>query len=189
MTMRVAAATSVPAPTEASLIERAREMDAGAWDELYTSHHSAIFRYVYVRTRDVNVASELAADVFVQAVQGIRRYRYQGVAFRAWLFRIARNLVADHHRKTTRTTTETLNEDIGASLGQEDFAENLVERRTLLVTLGQLTPEQQEVVALRFFEGLSLAEVAAATGRRTGAVKALQHRALQRMRAILEKEI
>lgn len=189
MTMRVAAATAVPTPTEASLVERARNMDAEAWDELYMSHHSAIFRYVYVRTRDANVASELAADVFVQAVQGIRRYRYRGVAFRAWLFRIARNLVADHHRKAARTTTETLSAEFGETLGEADFAENLVDRRTLLTTLGQLTPEQQEVVALRFFEGLSLAEVAQTTGRRTGAVKALQHRALQRMRAILEKEI
>jgi RNA polymerase sigma-70 factor, ECF subfamily len=189
MTMRVAVATSGPAPTEASLIERARDMDAGAWDELYTAHHPAIFRYLYVRTRDANVASELAADVFVQAVQGIQRYRYKGVAFRAWLFRIARNLVADHHRKRKQATTKSLNEEVSECVSQGNFADDLVDRRTLLTTLGKLTPEQQEVVALRFFEGLSLAEVAEATGRRTGAVKALQHRALQRMRTILEKEI
>jgi RNA polymerase sigma-70 factor (ECF subfamily) len=124
--------------------------------------------------------------VFLEAVRGIPRYRYRGIAFRAWLYRIAHNLTADARRKlATRSDRETCDETVLSGLSGEDFALGSERRRDIQLALAQLTDEQQQVVILRFFEGLSLAETAEATGRNSGAIKSLQHRALERMRSLL----
>lgn len=170
---------------ERSLVDRAREMDATAWDELYTLHYGAIQRYAMFRLSDPVAAEDIAAEVFLEAVRGIGKYRYRGVAFRAWLYRIAHNLTADfRHRLAVRTEQETEDTALDA-LSTDDFAPSLERKRDLQTAVALLTDEQQQVVILRYFEGLSLAETAEATGRKSGAIKSLQHRALERLRAIL----
>jgi RNA polymerase sigma-70 factor (ECF subfamily) len=171
---------------EALLVNRARRMDSAAWDELFAMHQAAIYRYAFFRLRDQQVAEDLASEVFLEAVRGMRRYEYRGVSFRAWLYGIAHNLVADQRRRlANRTGVEA---DITGNLSEPsegDFAGDVANRRDIAVALERLTDEQQQVVVLRFFEGLSLAETASAMGRRDGAIKALQHRALARLRTIL----
>ena len=177
---------ALTASRECSLIERARGMDPTAWDELYTLHYGAIQRYAMFRLSDATAADDVAAEVFLEAVRGIGRYRYRGIAFRAWLYRIAHNLTADSRRRLAlRTDREEPNGEMLAALPAEDFAPALDRRRDLQLAVQQLTDEQQQVVILRFFEGLSLAETAEATGRNSGAIKSLQHRALERLRVIL----
>jgi RNA polymerase sigma-70 factor (ECF subfamily) len=177
---------SLSTSRERSLVDRAREMNPSAWDELYTRHYSAIHRYAMFRLGDAAAADDIAADVFLEAVRGISRYRYRGIAFRAWLYRIAHNLTADSRRRTVaRNDHESRDVEALAAASAEDFAPGLDRRRDLHVAVGRLTDEQQQVVILRFFEGLSLAEVAEATGRNEGAIKSLQHRALERLRSIL----
>ena len=96
---------------ERSLVDRAREMDAAAWDELYRLHYGAIQRYALFRLADATAADDIAAEVFLEAVRGIGKYRYRGIAFRAWLYRIAHNLTADFRRRAaTRTERETCDE-------------------------------------------------------------------------------
>jgi RNA polymerase sigma-70 factor, ECF subfamily len=171
---------------ERSLVERARAMDTEAWDQLYSEHYGPIRRYASFRLNDPAAADDIAAEVFLEAVRGIQRYKYRGVAFRAWLYRIAHNLTADHRRRTsTRQANESPAEPAMFELPSEDFAPALERERDLRSAVAMLTDEQQQVVILRFFEGLSLAETAEATGRREGAVKSLQHRALERLRVIL----
>ena len=102
---------------EADLIARARDKDPEAWDILYSTHYRAIYRYAYLRVSNVHTAEDLAADVFLQTVRSIGRYRYRGIAFRAWLYRITHNLTADHCRRArTRPGPEPLREEpvIGA---------------------------------------------------------------------------
>lgn len=186
MTLQAASAGTIPAAREQTLVERARRMDPEAWDEIFYSHHEAIHRYITLRLNDAATAEDLAADVFVEAVRSIGRYRYRGIAFRAWLYRIAHNLTADHRRRLARRPVMPM-VDFDSALGAEgDFAPGVASRDEVRGALERLTDEQQQVVVLRFYEGLSVAEVAEATGRREGAVKALQHRALKRMKALLE---
>jgi RNA polymerase sigma-70 factor (ECF subfamily) len=171
---------------EQTLVERARDMDADAWDELYSLHYGAIRRYALFRLADAQAADDIASEVFLEAVRGIRKYRYRGIAFRAWLYRIAHNLTADFRRRTaSRADRETCDEQALALLPEADFAPALERRRDVRAAVAQLTDEQQQVVILRFFEGLSLQETAEATGRKSGAVKSLQHRALERLRGLL----
>jgi RNA polymerase sigma-70 factor (ECF subfamily) len=171
---------------ERSLIERARAMDTEAWDQLYLAHYGSVRRYASFRLNDAAAADDIAAEVFLEAVRGIQRYRYRGVAFRAWLYRIAHNLTSDYRRKmAARTANEASVEPAAIDLHCDDFAPALERERDLRAAVAKLTDDQQQVVILRFFEGLSLAETAEATGRREGAIKSLQHRALERLRAIL----
>ncbi|HMO55680.1 MAG TPA: sigma-70 family RNA polymerase sigma factor [Tepidiformaceae bacterium] len=171
---------------ERSLVERARAMDTEAWDQLYLEHYGPIRRYASFRVNDPSAADDIAAEVFLEAVRGIQRYRYRGVAFRAWLYRIAHNLTADYRRRSaSRQANEAPAEPTLGDLPCEDFVPALERERDLRAAVAMLTEEQQQVVILRFFEGLSLAETAEATGRRAGAIKSLQHRALERLRVIL----
>lgn len=174
---------------EESLINRAREMDADAWDTIYTTHHEAIFRYCFHRVGERTVAEDVAADVFLEAVRGIARYQYRGVAFRAWLYRIAHNVVVDHLRKRgSAVPSVTVDDSDSGPATDDDFASLVLDQTTIRNALVELTDEQQQVIVLRFFEGLPLADVAQAMGKRTGAIKALQHRAIGRLRSIMEPE-
>ncbi|MGE3073361.1 MAG: RNA polymerase sigma factor [Dehalococcoidia bacterium] len=183
---RVGHFETLSASRERSLVQRAREMDESAWDELYALHYGAIRRYAEFRVADASVADDIAAEVFLEAVRGIAKYRYRGIAFRAWLYRIAHNLTADvRKRLATRSDCESPDPEALHSVSQSDFAPGLERRRDIQAAVALLTDEQQQVVILRFFEGLSLAETAEATGRNSGAIKSLQHRALERLRLIL----
>jgi len=183
---RVGHFEALTAVRERSLVDRARDMDPAAWDELYTLHYGAIHRYARFRVADAAAADDIAAEVFLEAVRGIKNYRYRGVAFRAWLYRIAHNLTADFRRRTAvRAERETCDEQALALIPDGDFVPALERQRDLRAAVGQLTDDQQQVVILRFFEGLSLQETAEATGRKAGAIKSLQHRALERLRDIL----
>ena len=174
---------------EADLMARARDKDPEAWDILYSTHYRAIYRYAYLRVSNVHTAEDLAADVFLQTVRSIGRYRYRGIAFRAWLYRITHNLTADHCRRArTRPGPESLREEpvIGAV---RDIAGQVAAWSDLRTAVRELTEQQQQVVLLRFVEGLSLAEVAEATGKSQGAIKAMQHRAVVRLRKLLDGEV
>jgi RNA polymerase sigma-70 factor (ECF subfamily) len=174
--------------SEKTLIDRARAMDGDAWDQLFSEHHSAIYRYVHIRLGNKQAAEDLASEVFLQAVRSISRYRYRGISFRAWLYRIAHNVTADHRRRmATRTKVEapTNVEDLEPS--QPDFAPIIAQRGELETAIRELTDEQQQVVILRFVEGMSVAETAEATKRTPGAVKALQHRGVNRLRQLIKR--
>jgi RNA polymerase sigma-70 factor (ECF subfamily) len=187
--MRAGGAELAAGAAERSLVDRARAMEPAAWDDLYSEHHHAIYRYAYFRLGDAAAAEDLAHEVFLEALRGIKRYEYRGVPFRAWLYRIAHHVSADYQRRRSArpVQVELPDGDAPGTPSEGDFADSVLQRQDLLRALEHLTGEQQQVVILRFFEGLSLAEVAAATGRPEGAVKSMQHRALERMRAVLGK--
>lgn len=178
----------IGADTERALVERARAMDPDAWDELYARHYAAIRRYARFRLGD-SAADDIAAEVFLQALRSIRNYRYRGIAFRAWLYRIAHNLTADYRRRvTSQLRHEVARPETDDQIPGDDFAPRVHRARDLEAAVAMLTDEQQQVVILRFFEGLSVAETAEVMARKSGAIKSLQHRALQRLRAILGED-
>lgn len=180
-------AFAYPAPEDdvedEALVERLRAFDQKAWGELYDLHHIRIWRYAHARTGDRDDADDLAAHVFAEAVSSIHRYRYTGRPLLAWLYRIARNLVAERARRRRRELPRTSAEPHGGSL------EERLDSMELARALEALTESQREVVALRFFAGYSTREIAAAMDKGEAAIYSLEVRALASLRRILgEKE-
>ena len=174
--------------SERDLVGRAQAMDAAAWDEIYETHFAAVFRYCAYRV-GAQAAEDLAADVFLEAVRGIQRYQYRGTPFRAWLYRIAHNVTVDELKRGTRRGLVERSDAEPATPNNADFTAGLAARRDLEVALRSLTHDQQQVILLRFVEGLSLGETAATMKRPTGAIKALQFRAVTRLRVLMQGEV
>lgn len=153
--------------------------DPGAWQALFESYYDKMYRFAYVRTGDASAAEEIAAEVFVAAAKGVARYRDTGAPFASWLYRIARNLTADHldrRRRRPVVALDTVEISVGGWDGSVDTAADIAK------ALSELTKEQQEVLVLRFFSDCSLEETAGAMGKKVGAIKVLQHRALAAMK-------
>lgn len=134
----------------------------------------------------------MTQQVFVNALQSISSYRFQGMPFSSWLYRIAHNQIVDYLRKKSKRPTVWLDESlpIPAADGDPKYEiERKVEMETILVATKKLTAAQQEVISLRFASELSIAEVAGVMGKSEGAVKALQHSAIFALRKALAPEV
>jgi RNA polymerase sigma-70 factor (ECF subfamily) len=162
-------------------------MDAAG--ELYDRHNEHIFRYVWSRVHDDQTAEDLTGEVFTRMVTGLPHYRSQGVPFCAWLYRIAHNLVVDHHRKAGGRVWVPL-QRAEAVREEGNNPASVVEQRLTLekirCALEELDPLQRDVVVLRFLIGLSLQEVAQTLDRTVASVKSLQYRGLIALRAKLK---
>jgi RNA polymerase sigma-70 factor (ECF subfamily) len=174
--------------SDAELIARAQRGEETAIGRLYDRHREKIFRYLWIRLDDRQLAEDLTGDVFMRMLDALPRYRLQGVPFRAWLYRIAHNLLVDYVRKMNHQTTVPI--DVVEEQGAADDLDQTVDLRQLnerlQVALMSLEPTQCEVVTLRFLAGLSLHETALTLGKTEAAIKALQHRGLTSLRRALE---
>jgi RNA polymerase sigma-70 factor, ECF subfamily len=153
--------------------------DPGAWQSLVDRYYDKMYRFAYARTGDASAAEDIASEVFLAAVRGIARYRQTGAPFAAWLYRIARNLTADYLDRRRRRPVIAL-DAVEITAGPWDAAVD--DAADVARALSRLTPDQQEVLLLRFFSDCSLEETAGAMGKKVGAIKVLQHRALAAMR-------
>jgi RNA polymerase sigma-70 factor (ECF subfamily) len=163
---------------ERELLERARAFDVEALGQVYDSYHLRIYRYIYARVGNSSLAEDLTAEVFTQMLEAIRSERTWRESLSGWLYRIAHNLVVDYYRRRPREGLP-LNEGLVAS--QETpgvVVEGKLQEASLREAIASLTEEQQQVVTLKFIEGLTNSEVAQLLGKSEGAVKALQYRAL-----------
>jgi RNA polymerase sigma-70 factor, ECF subfamily len=176
---------SVESLDEATLVTRLAAFDPDAWRAIFDRYFTSIFRLAYVRTRHHGVAEDIAAQTFAEAAEGIGRYRYRGVPFRAWLYRIARNLTSDHLKAQLRQPQVTLEEtsavEADSTLEPETYAD-------FIAAVDDLTDDQKTVVLMRLVDDYSLAEIAEAMGKTTGAVKQLQHRALATLQLRMSPE-
>ena len=180
--------TKAPAVTEA-LISGAKEGDAASFAELYQLFYDKIFRYVSFKTGDAIEAEDITEDVFLKMLESIHSFRWQGYPFSSWLFRIAHNLVVDHFRKKARRKSLPL-EDAGGMVGSTSYdldgdLDVKLSLRQVHEAMEDLTKLQREVMSLRFAAGLSVLETAQAMGKKENAVKALQHAAIKKLRALL----
>jgi RNA polymerase sigma-70 factor, ECF subfamily len=185
----VRSGASVPAqaagdPSVVEQVRLAREGSAQAFGLLYDRYVDQIFAYVYHRVGHRQTAEDLVGDVFLRALRRIHTFRWQGVDFGAWLMTIARNRVHDHF-KSARFRLEATVEEVFESpseSGADDPEAALLAGevvRHVHAALRRLKDEQAEVLYLRFIQHLSVAETAAVMGRKEGAIKALQYRALK----------
>lgn len=174
---------------EAALLEQARAYDEEALGELYDRYAPKMYAYIYRRVGDAATAEDLTGELFLRVVRSLRNDQAWRDSLAAWLYRIAHNLVVDHYRRLpdqSEQPVEASMEGDGADLAAA--MEARVARERLRAATRRLTPDQQEVLALRYGEGLTSAEAARILNKSTGAVEALQHRALASLRRILEGE-
>ena len=169
---------------EAELIARAKT-DKEAFGQLYELYVERIYNYVYYRVGNEADAEDLTSKIFYRALQHIGRYEDKGVPFSAWLYRIARNLVANWYRDQSRRTIISL-DDIAqwqfSGEGPELSAEWEENQEALLAAIRRLPTERQEMLILKFVDRQSNAEIGRIMGRSEGAIKSLYHRTLLSLR-------
>jgi len=149
---------------------------------LFHRFHNEIYRFAARRLGDRDAGQDVAAETFADAFASIHRFRWQGVPFEAWLYTIARRRTVDHLRANARRQTEELRDRPAP-----DHSDGVIESTRLREVIAQLPPTEREVVELRFMEDLDVAETALRLGKRAGAVRIAQHRALAHLRFALSE--
>ena len=164
--------------------------DPNAFGELYDCFVERVYRYLYFRTGSHPEAEDLTEQVFLKAWEAMGRYRWQGRPFVAWLYRLAHNSHIDHVR-AQRPTTSLTNDDRPLELASPAAAVELaraLDADLLSRALGELTVDQQQVIVMKFIDGLDNEEIAQTMDKREGAIRALQMRALMSLRRVLENQ-
>lgn len=161
------------------LLVEAAQKDPGRFIELYDQNFDQVYAFVAKRVRDRDLAEDLTADVFHKALANLPKFDWRGVPFAAWLIRIAANLITDHWNRSSREIVEDPQQT------STDSVEQFSEQAHLFGLVDQLPYDQKKVIALRFAEGKTIKEIARDLGRSEGAIKQLQFRGLQTLRAQL----
>lgn len=182
--------TTISDEDMAHLLQRAQRYDLSALDRLYELYADRLYRYVWYRVRDADLAEDLAAEIFVQVIQSVPAFRISArdtvAIFSGWLFRIAHNYLYHFYRRREREETVTLPAERPAeTMDLTRLVEDQEREEALHAAIASLPEAQHEVLILRFWERMSHAEVGKVMGRSEGAVKVLQHRALAALRRIL----
>ena len=169
------------------LVERAQQGDRDALEELYLIHFDRIYGYLHMSVGNRHDAEDLTTQTFLKMLESIGRFRWRSAPFSAWLFRIAHNLAMDHFRARKRWQPE---EEVPEPPGSEEpsaemLAMHSIGRQSMLQLIETLSPEQQQVLTLKFVFNFSNADVATILEKTEGAIKSLQHRAL----ASLQKQV
>lgn len=174
---------------EAALLVRARQFDEDALAEVYDRFSPALYAYAMRLTGDPTTADECVAEVFSRFLVALRHGKGPAEYLKAYLYRMAHNWITDLYRRARPETA--LDPELRAGEAEEPHraAAQTMEQETLRAALGLLTPEQRQVIALKYLEELDNAEIAEALQKPVGAVKALQHRALASLRRILAPEL
>ena len=174
---------------EWDLVRRAQQYDEAALESLYQVYYPKIYSYAFLQMGDIQAAEDLASDVMLKMIESLKGYRFKGLPFGAWVFRIARNRLIDLHRRRRRRGEVDLSETLSSTLANpQALTERALERGQLQVALKHLTDEQRQVLVLKFIEGFDNRSVGRSMGRSEGAIKSLQHRALASLRRILYQE-
>ena len=169
------------------LVERAQRGDRTALEELYLLHFDRIYGYLHMSVGNRHDAEDLTTQTFVKMLEAIRRFQWRSVPFSAWLLRIAHNLAMDQFRANRRWQPEehVPESTHGVESSAEEQALASLGQTRMLTLVERLSPEQRQVLTLKFVYRFSNGEAAAILGKTEGAVKSLQHRAL----ASLEKHV
>jgi RNA polymerase sigma-70 factor (ECF subfamily) len=174
---------------ESTLISHASQGDGGAFGILYERHVDRVYRYIAYKTCNTAIAEDLTSEVFLNAWKSIQRYEDRGYALSTWLLRLAHNEVTDYYR-TKRNDVSLPETDVHKSsmVEPDSFVELQSDKLELVNAIHQLPEEWQQIILLRFVEGVPFDDVAAIVGKSSGACRVIQHRALARLRELLSME-
>jgi RNA polymerase sigma-70 factor, ECF subfamily len=165
---------------EQELVERARSGDEEAVTLLYEAHIDSIFAYIRYRVHSDVIAEDITSEVFLRMVRSITSYRDQGVPFRAWLFRVAANLITDHYRQHSKNPTVPIPESyVSDEINPFDHVLQEDEHQHLWQAIRTLPAEYQDLLVLRFMEDMPHTEIARILNKSAMALRAMQYRALK----------
>jgi RNA polymerase sigma-70 factor, ECF subfamily len=168
------------------LLQRARALEEAALGEIFDTYYPVLYRYVYHHIRHRETAEDLTAEVFTRMLEQLANGGGPGEHLKAWLYRVAYNIVVDQSRRQVHRNHDPLDERTALADGDmERQAQQSIHRDRARDALGQLTPDQRAVLILKYLEGYGNREVAQMMGTTIGAIKALQYRGLQAMRRCL----
>ena len=164
------------------LLELARSFDLAALGEIYDCYSPGLVRYATRLLGESDLAEECVAETFSRFLKALHNGGGPTDALQAYLYQVAHHWITDYYRRQPPPTS-SLNETLASDVGDpaQTAVEN-IQREQVRAALQRLTPEQREVVVLRYLEGWENAEVAALLNKPVGAIKALQHRALDALR-------
>jgi RNA polymerase sigma-70 factor (ECF subfamily) len=165
---------------ERRLIE-ASQRQPRRFAQIYERYFDRVYAFALTRTRDRTAAEDVTAETFRRALENLPRFEWRGVPLSAWLFRIAGNAATDHLKQSSRLGTPPESPDV-----DENWEDRLIEvetRARLFEMVSRLPRDQRRVIVMRFGQEMSIREIAGDLGRSEGAVKLLQHRAMQTLRA------
>ncbi len=173
---------------ESQIIEEARK-DPGRFGILYEKYYRQIFVFVFRRTGDEDIAGDIVSDTFLKAMVALPKYESKGLPFSAWLFRIALNEVNMYYRKTSRERIVSIDQtNIGDVIqeagGEKESEEN---RQLVMKLLSTLTPEEMQMMELRFFEKRAFAEVGEILGITENNAKVKTYRIIDKLKIALKK--
>jgi RNA polymerase sigma-70 factor, ECF subfamily len=162
------------------LVALAQTGDRRALEELYLLHFDRIYSYLQLSVGNRHDAEDLTNQTFIKMLESIDRFVWRQAPFSAWLFRIAHNLAMDHFRAGRRWQPEEEPPEVADAVesSAEEAAFHTIGRQSMLGMIEDLSPDQQQVLTLKFVFDFSNGEVAAILGKTEGAIKSLQHRAL-----------
>jgi RNA polymerase sigma-70 factor (ECF subfamily) len=168
---------------DALRLQKAQSLDRNTLGGIYDEFHPLLYSYIYRRVGDVEVARDLTADVFRRFLQAIANGNGPEEQLRAWLYRVAHNIVIDHYRRRENRPRQALVESLASNDGDPgEAAEHQIQCDAVRLAMAELTADQQDVITLKFLQGLTNSEIAQVTQKSIGAVKGLQHRALAALR-------
>jgi RNA polymerase sigma-70 factor (ECF subfamily) len=188
MVVRAPASRRSPEQAEERLLVEAAQKDPTQFGELYEINFERVYGFVARRVCDRDAAEDLTSEVFHKALANLRRFEWRGVPFAAWLLRIAVNAIADRAQRVGRELAVDDPPELSAEASALVDLEEVEHRARLFRLVEQLPEHQRRVIAMRFAEEKSIREIAEALGRTEGAVKQLQFRGLQSLRAQINSE-
>jgi RNA polymerase sigma-70 factor (ECF subfamily) len=168
-------------PADERLLIEAAQRDPARFAELYTRNFHVVYAYIARRTANREEAEDITSEVFHRALANLHRFEWRGAPFAAWLVRIAANALADRWREQSREASAPPGEELS-----DPAMADLEQRAALFELVDSLPADQRRVIALRFAEQKSIREIAEEMGRSEGAIKQLQFRALEKLRAAME---
>jgi len=193
----VSETTTYPRTDLAELLERAASGDFEAFGEVYAIYLDRIYRYVFYQVKDKMAAEDLTEEIFVKAWGAIRSYKGGKMSFSTWLYRIAHNHVIDYFRarrphvsldREVLSNVEILDNVVDPEVGPEQEVERRLTQQEVLELVSSLPADQKQVIILKFIEGLDNRAIEQITGKRQGAIRVMQMRALATLRQKLSKE-
>jgi RNA polymerase sigma-70 factor (ECF subfamily) len=174
-----------------ALVELAQGGDTEAFGQLYDRYVTGVFRYVYFRVGNSQLAEDLTAETFLRALRSLHTFQWKGKDFAAWLTTIARNLINDHfksRRVRSEFSTDAFPDRADVRRGPDEDVLAMLSNEALMQAVASLPADQRDCVLMRFVQELSIAETAQVLDRSEGAIKQLQLRAVRSLAKMLSQE-
>jgi RNA polymerase sigma-70 factor, ECF subfamily len=173
-------------PSENELLRLAHRLDSIALAQIYDLYSPDIYRYAMRLLGNTTLAEDCVSETFSRLLQALASGKGPRDYLRAYLYRIAHNWITDQYRR--ERPTEALNESLPSETsGLEEIADQNMQHSRLLQAIRKLTPDQQQVIALKFWQDWENEEIARTLGKPVGAIKSLQHRALNTLQRHLQE--